>query len=128
MNACDPQQPEYLPVPVEAAVDVAMRYGKDIVIITCVDISNDRMHVTTFGRLSSHKTYAAELGDRVGQVISECNQQERYEDFRYVDQAKRAEQIRALRDLAADFVASYEIRPMGDLYTRALSLLSETEV
>ena len=89
---------EYVPVPVAAAREVAERYAKSVVVITSFDRAHATVHTTTYGVEPADKIAAANLGDKIAQQVcgDGIDRQTRYEDFRHVDAAKRAQQIEKL--------------------------------
>lgn len=55
--------PDYLPVPVEAAKEIAERYSKAMVVILCWDTEHHLLHTTTYGRSALEKQNAAAVGE-----------------------------------------------------------------
>lgn len=53
----------YIPVPVEAARDIAEKYGKSIVIIFSYDPAHGLLHTTTYGTDPQNKAWAAQGGE-----------------------------------------------------------------
>lgn len=52
----------YIPIPVSAARDIAVRYHKQVVVIVAEDQLHGQIHVTTYGDTPTDKIRAAELG------------------------------------------------------------------
>lgn len=86
---------EYVPVPVEAAREIAQKFAKDIVVIVATDRAHDQIHTTTYGRSQFDKIHAAELGPvlatAAGGFVPAAKM---FEDFR--DPAERAVKYDAL--------------------------------
>ncbi len=87
--------PGYVPVPVEAAREIAEKYAKSIVIINCWDSTHGMIHTTTYGIDAQHKEWAA-LGGEVaaralgGLVEAATN----YEDYRLTQARKLLDALR----------------------------------
>ena len=88
-------EPQYSPVPVEAAAAIAEQYDKTMVMIVANDQRHKRTHVTTYGASPVDKVMIADLADQFRRDYL-AEPLTTYEDFRTIDQAKRARAIRAL--------------------------------
>jgi hypothetical protein len=77
---------DYLPVDVEAAIEIADRYRKAIVVIVAWDDRFGRSHFTTYGRRPEQKAFAAQLGDRLPALLGlDKADQEKFRDFRDIE-------------------------------------------
>lgn len=87
--------PDYLPVPVFAAEQIATVYHKDIVVIFTIDRAHHLAHYTTFGRAAEDKLHAAGYGDLIAGIISveRLSEVTVFEDFRL-----EAAKVKADRD------------------------------
>ncbi|MBW3538729.1 MAG: hypothetical protein KY476_00515 [Planctomycetes bacterium] len=88
----------YKPVPVEEARHIAARYSKSMVVILSYDPAAALTHTTTYGVAPEDKEQAADVGEMCARLV--CGEgfelRKKYEDYRFTDQGKRAEQIEAL--------------------------------
>ena len=92
---------EYKPVTVEAAVSIAERFDKSQVLIIAYDTAHQKTHFTTYGVTPEDKESIARVGDYLGQHLTgiEREQCTNYEDYRFIDQGKRAAENRSLRSV-----------------------------
>ena len=101
---------EYKPVTVQAASEIARVFNKDVVVVMAIDRTHDKTHFTSYGRSADDKIQAAEFCELISGGLGCPGPLERFEDFRSVDAAKRAEDIenarRALRWALAQFEGS----------------------
>lgn len=124
---------DYIPVPVEAAREVARRYGKCIVVIAAYDREHAEMHITTYGDGVAEKAMAAAGGERVAAALGMPPGGTTYEDFRTIDAAKRALAIEQLTDACRaamhlcrcmdgrrDLPTDAQIREVGDACEAAI--------
>jgi hypothetical protein len=90
--------PEYKPVPVDVARQIAEQCGKSMVVILSYDPAHQLTHTTTYGVEPSEKEMAADVGDRCAKLIcgDGFDKSRRYEDFRFADQAARTKAIEQL--------------------------------
>lgn len=87
-------------IPVAIATQVAEKFEKAIVLIVAWDAVYGTTHIVTYGVTPEQKEMAALGGDLTAQQLGMAMEQmTRFEDFRTIDQAKRAEQIERLRKL-----------------------------
>ena len=86
----------YKPVPVAVALAIADHFDKDVVVIFAIDRACDKNHMTTYGKTAENKIQAAVIADLIGSALDLAGPHEKFEDFRTVDAAKRAEQIQEL--------------------------------
>lgn len=92
--------PEYLPVTVEAAREIANRFEKDIVVIVSVDHVHLKTHFTTYGRSPKDKVVAAALGEGLALATGhELNQIQSFQDFRHLDAAKNSADLEIAKEL-----------------------------
>ena len=103
----DAQFPCYVPVPVEAARQIAAMYRKCIVIILAVDRAHDKVHTTTYGASPDVKALAAKLGDQATKAIVGCiDARQSHEDFCTRTQAQWAQEkdelLRIIDQTASD--------------------------
>lgn len=74
---------EYIPVPVEAAGEIAEKYSKRIVVINAWDADHQLMHTSTFGRTPLEKQIAASIGEATAEAAGcAVHQKLVYRDFR----------------------------------------------
>lgn len=74
---------EYKQVPVEAAKQIAVNYGRDIVIICCWSHEYKLLHTTTYGVAPADKVSAANGGEICAKALaSDLTRKTEYEDFR----------------------------------------------
>lgn len=73
----------YQPVPVAAARQIAISFGKDVVVIICFDHASGHFHTTTYGKEPPDKVHAAELGEQLTVVAGGIlPDKTTFEDFR----------------------------------------------
>lgn len=113
----------YVPVPVEAARDVAHGFEKNIVVIVSWDREHNRLHTTTYGVGAGDKVGAAKLGEILTKAAGiDLTQKVNFEDFRERTQADWAVErerlkarVRELEDAGrkvyADLIARLEAAP-----------------
>jgi len=96
----------YIPIPVEAAQELAEKYQKSQVLIVAVDPVHGLFHYTTFGVGAEDKVAVAHMADTVADIISDGDTAKVFEDFRageaaqYKAQLDEAEkQIRSLKNI-----------------------------
>lgn len=74
---------EYQQVPVEAAKQIAVNYGRDIVIICCWSHEHKLLHTTTYGVAPADKVSAANGGEICAKALaSDLTKKTDYQDFR----------------------------------------------
>lgn len=74
---------EYTPVPVEAAKDIAEKYGKSIVIIFSHDPIHGLLHTTTYGTDPQNKAWAAQGGEIATKALGGITElSTEFEDYR----------------------------------------------
>jgi hypothetical protein len=89
--------PEYRPVPVEAAKRIADEFRKVAVVILAFDAEHDLVHTTTYGATPLAKDQAAKIGDALPQMLgADVMQSKWYEDYRATEAAQYKAQIDAL--------------------------------
>jgi hypothetical protein len=86
----------YVPVPVESARQIATEFHKSMVVILSYDPKFQVTHTTTYGVSPQEKEIAADFGERCAALVSDLPRKTSYEDFRFMDQAKRAQQVERL--------------------------------
>jgi hypothetical protein len=91
-------KPAHVQIPVEIARQIAIRYAKSMVVILAYDPESQLTHTTTYGVEPIDKERAADVGERCAQLICGDGFERRtsYEDYRFTDQGKRAQQIERL--------------------------------
>lgn len=78
-----PLLPEYIPVPVELAREIAEAYAKCIVIIAAWDEQFGQLHITTYGASPEQKAWAASGGDIVRKALGAgARNHTVYQDYR----------------------------------------------
>lgn len=82
--------PEYQPVPVAAAKELADRYAKDLVVVAAGDHAFGKLHFTTWGRSAADKAAAAGLADEVARAVTDVAARQSFEDFRSAEEAARS--------------------------------------
>ncbi len=81
-NMSEPVDP-YIPIPVEAAREIAEKYGKAIVIINAWDNVYGLLHTTTYGADPQNKAYAAMGGEITVKALGGLRQASTdFEDYR----------------------------------------------
>lgn len=90
-------QAGYVPVPVEAARQIAEWCHKDMVIVISWDSAFQMSHCTTYGRSGQHKAAAAMAGEKIMKYLGcDLAESEHFEDFRNRTQAEAASMIERL--------------------------------
>lgn len=102
---------DYKPIPVSVAVQIAESFEKSMVVIMAYDPKHERSHTTTYGQNPADKENAAKIGDACSVLV--CGEEgfaakRSYEDYRFVDQGKRAEENRRLKSAIAELVESFD--------------------
>lgn len=90
--------PNYKPVPVDVARQIAEQCSKSMVVILSYDPAHELTHTTTYGVEPAEKEMAADVGDRCSKLIcgDGFDKKRRYDDFRFADQAVRTKAIEQL--------------------------------
>lgn len=92
----------HVELPVDAARELAEKYRKSMVVILSYDPVSGLTHTTTYGIEPVDKERAADVGRQCAKLI--CGegfaQRKSYEDYRFLDQGKRAQQIDRLLRVA----------------------------
>ena len=90
----------HAPIPVAVAHHIATKFRKSMVVILAYDPASQRTHTTTYGVEALEKERAAEVGERCAKMICGDGFDARtsYEDYRFTDQGKRAQQIEMLSE------------------------------
>ncbi len=79
----------YIPVPVEAAKDIAERFQKSIVIIFAHDPVHGQIHTTTFGVSAQEKLWAAQGGEIATKALGGVTELSvEFQDYR-LEQARK---------------------------------------
>lgn len=79
---------KYVPVPVEAARQIAHQYEKDVVVIVAHDGVHGQIHTTTYGKDELDKIRAAELGPILAEAAGGFTPAAKsFEDFRNAAQS-----------------------------------------
>lgn len=114
--------PPYVPVPVQAAREIAEKYGKSIVIIFCHDLVHGMMHTTTYGTDPQNRAWAAQGGEIATRALGGSPELGRgYEDYR-IEQARKL--LVSIRKLLA--IAEYAAIT-GPAITAAQATIAEAE-
>jgi hypothetical protein len=121
---------DYVPVPVEAARQIARTYAKQIVVVLSIDKVFSTTHITTYGVAAEDKIVAANIGEELAKEYG-GNPRTTFEDFKARTQAEAAETIERLTAELAHvrgerdrlFVTAYlehqmETDPIGDRIDR----------
>lgn len=99
----------YLPVPVDAARQIAHQFEKDVVVVVSVDNAFGQIHVTTYGKQPSDKITAAELGPVLATAAGGFTPASTmFEDFR--DSAVSAQKFDELHAAASRVLAGLNAR------------------
>lgn len=123
VDATSAKPAEYRPISVEAALEISRHYSKQMVLIVGIDRVHEKTHFATFGETPEDKVQIAQIGDAFSKWLTNSPPVNVYEDFRVVDQAKRAKQIRDLQEFVKAFLAGFQSKP--ELMIRAKTLLEE---
>lgn len=93
-----PRSASHTPIPVETAREIATKFHKSMVVVLAYDPASMLTHTTTYGVEPADKERAADVGERCAKLIcgDGFEQRTRYEDYRFVDQGKRAQKIEKL--------------------------------
>ena len=75
---------DYESIPVVAAMDIALKYNRDIIVIATWSNEHELLHVTTYGITAKDKLLAAKGGEIVAAAMGFVgnDKSETYEDFR----------------------------------------------
>lgn len=103
----------HIPVPVEAARQIADRYEKTVVVILAYDPLSELIHTTTYGRGAQEKEVAAWAGEQAAKAVGCDLQQKRtYADFAEPSTAARnaheRDQLLRLTRLLDEHPAGYD--------------------
>jgi hypothetical protein len=88
---------DYQPITVDAAREIAERFGKRIVVIVGWDGGTGQTHITTYGERAADKPWAAQAGEVIAQALNVGPPKTTYEDWRMRDAAQAAYEIGELR-------------------------------
>jgi hypothetical protein len=104
----------YIPIPVEAARQIARKFDKQVVVICAWNHEHAQLHTVTYGSQPKDKISAAMAGEICAKALgTDLAESKTYEDFRTLDAARNAQ----LRDLADGLVSCLRSYQFGNAAT-----------
>lgn len=85
--------PNYLPIPVATAQQLAEHFQKDAILILGIDNTHDCLHHTTYGVSPQDKVRIAGLSDTLNQLLTGSKKLADFEDFRTLPAAEAKAEI-----------------------------------
>jgi hypothetical protein len=111
---------EYIPVPVEAAKQVARQFEKSVVVIAAWDRAFNKFHTASYGESADDKIVAANLADLIP-LAAGCDPQSlvTHEDFRHRTEAGWAVERHRLLDMIRGPATQREVEAAAEAIANA---------